>query len=201
MNRLHELLDDATCDPIAVDVAADVRRGRRALARRRTWWSAAATGAVVAVAGTTYAGLPLHHTVVSTVGPADRGTSVPPLVEGTYFDVPRPPDGWHVVGQRPQYVMISRDGSGTSVDSSFVGQLMILMADGHENFGSGRSIEYDGRTFHVNDHNADATIVSVRDPGGHWLQAQYPKGTFTDREMIGYLDGVVVERGAQPGLG
>jgi hypothetical protein len=202
MTDIHDLLGRAVDDPIDVDTTADLRRGRRALNRRRTRMAAGVTGGLVAAVGGGYVALPQHQNTVTTVSPADGPSSVDAVVQTTYYEVPQPPAGWHVVGDRAQYVMITRDGSGvTSIDGSFVGQLMILLADGHEKFGTGQSVDYDGRTFYVNDVNDDSTILSVRTPGGDWLQAQYPKATFTQHEMIAYLDGVVVGPDAKPALG
>ena len=208
MTGLSELLDQAATDPTEIDVAGDLRRGHRALARRRTRWAAGVTGGLVAAGALAYVDLPLgHHDSVTTLRPADEPSASPTMVTGPYYDVPQPPDGWHVVGQRAQYVMIARDGSGvTSVDSGFIGQIVVMLTEGRDHFEGQPSVQYDGRTFYVNADPSDPSpdnmaTISVRDPNGDWLQNQFPVNDFGIHDMIAYLDGVVVKAGAQPGLG
>jgi hypothetical protein len=205
MTALQDLLEHAASDPTEVDTAADLRRGHLALSRRRTRIAAGVagiTGGLVAAGSVGYAALPRQHDTVIRVSPGDDTATAPPVTATKYYDVPTPPDGWHVVGERPQYVMLARDGSGvTSVDASFVGQLVIGLADGREGFDTGATVTFDGRTFYVNDRNDDATILSVRDPGGDWLQAQYPPASFTVHQMIAYLDHVDVRPAAGPAHG
>ena len=199
MTGLQTLLEDAAEHPHEVDVDADLRRARRALRGRRTRWAAAgATCGLVAVGAAGYTAFPRHHEDRIVVRPEAPPTSAPP-VQTKYYDIPAPPAGWHVAAERPQYVMLGRDGTESTRDV-FTGQLVVMLADGREHFDVGPSVEHDGRRFFVNDRNADATILSVRAPDGDWLQAQYPKGAFTDREMIVFLDGVV-QPGARAGLG
>jgi hypothetical protein len=129
------------------------------------------------------------------------------MVTGPFYDVPPPPDGWHVVGQRAQYVMLTRDGSGvTSVDSGFIGQIVVGLAEGRDHFENQPSVPYDGRTFYVNADPGDPSshntaTISVRNPDGNWLQIEFPMARLGVHEMIAYLDGVVVKSGAAPGLG
>jgi hypothetical protein len=204
MTELHDLLDRAASGMggVELDVAGDLRRGRRALTRRRTRWATGVTGGLVAAGAVGYVVVPRQQDAVTTVQPADDPTSDPTVVPTPFYDVPTPPAGWHVVGERAQYVMLTRDGSGvTSVDSGFVGQLVILLTQGKESFDNGPSVQYDGRTFYVNERNDDATILSVRTADGDWLQSQYPKDAFSVDDMVAYLDGVVVESGAEPSLG
>jgi hypothetical protein len=202
MTEIHDLLARAVDDPIDVDTTADLRRGRRALNRRRTRIAAGVTGGLVAVgAGGSFA-VPRHQNAVMTIDPADAPTSAAPVVHTTYYQVPEPPAGWHVVGERPQYVMISRDGTDTTVDSSFIGQIIVGLEDGQERFDKGPSVQHGGRTFYVNDGNPGVTILSVRtSPGGPWLQAQYPNADLGQIEMVAFLDGVVVGPDAAPAVG
>jgi hypothetical protein len=204
MTDLHDLLERAVTDlsPVDLDVAGDLRRGHRALTRRRTRWATGVTGGVLAAGALGYAVVPHQQDATATVRPADGPTSAPPVAPAQFYDVPPPPVGWHVVGERPQYVMLTRDGSGvTSVDATFLGQIVIGLTDGKERFDKGPSVRHDGRTFYVNDDNTDATILSVRAADGDWLQAQYPNGDLSTGEMIAYLDGVVVKGGALPAFG
>jgi hypothetical protein len=203
MTDLHNLLARAVDDPIDVDTTADLRRGRRALNRRRTRVVAGVTGGLVAAGAWGYVALPRHQNAVTTVSPADGASSTAPVVHTTYYQVPQPPAGWHVVGERPQYLMISRDGTDTTVGSSFIGQIIVGLTDGHERFDTGPSVQQGGgRTVYVNDGNPGVTILSVRtSPGGPWLQAQYPNADLELKEMVDFLDGVVVGPDAEPALG
>jgi hypothetical protein len=201
MTEIHELLARAVDDPIDIDTTADLRRGRRALTRRRTRIAAGVTGGLVAAGAGGYVALPRHQDAATTVSPADGSSPTDPVVRTTYYDVPQPPAGWHVVGQRAQYVMLSRDANRT-VDSSFVGQIVVGLTDGHERFDTGSPVQQGGRTVYVNDGNPGVTILSVRtSPGGPWLQAQYPNSDLGLDEMVAFLDGVVVGPDAKPAFG
>jgi hypothetical protein len=223
MPGLHELLEDAVGDPVAVDLAADLRRGRRALARRRTGWAVGATGFVVAVGVVGYTAIP-HQQDSVTLQPADGGAGSDGPSDGPskapsdgpssgtttaspFYDVPTPPDGWHVVGERAQYVMLTRDGSGvTSVDTGFIGQIVIGLTDGKEHFESQPSVQHDGRTFYVNaagepGPGGEMGTLSVRSVDGNWLQLEFPRADFSVQDMVAYLDGVVVNHGALPAYG
>jgi hypothetical protein len=203
MTALHDLLDRASGEAIEVDVAADLRRGHRALTRRRQRVAAGVTGGLVAAGVVGYAVVPRAHSTVAQ-RPSDPGPtalSPSPPVEPQFFDVPPPPAGWHVVGDTPQYVMIGRDGGDTKVDSSFVGNLVVMLGDGSEHYGDGSPVHYDDRTFYVNEQNDDATILAVRTPDGDWLQLQYPPSEFGVPRMVVYLDGVVSKHGAEQAQG
>ncbi|HEY3530966.1 MAG TPA: hypothetical protein VGK78_17610 [Nocardioides sp.] len=204
MTGLQTLLEEAAEHPAehpaGLDVAADLRRGHRALRRRRARWAAlGVTGGLVVAGGATYTALSVHHETTTEIQPTDGPTSSAPL-RTTYFDVPTPPPGWHVVGDRPQYVMISRDGSDADLDT-FAGQLVVMLSDGKEDYGVGSVEHFDGRTFYVNTENADDTILAVRADDGNWLQLQYPRTAFEVHTMVVYLDGVRLKPGAQPALG
>jgi hypothetical protein len=221
MPGLHELLEDAVTDPVGVDLAADLRRGRRALNRRRTRWAAGVTGTALAAGALGYGVIPRDQATVAVPRPADGGPSAAPTDGGPssaptdsapstptmrFYDVPTPPDGWHVVGERAQYVMLTRDGSGvTSIDTGFIGQIVIGLTDGREHFENQPSVQYDGRTFYTN-VSGDAGpggmgTLSVRSRDGDWLQVQYPLAALSVHDMIAYLDGVVVKDGALPAFG
>jgi hypothetical protein len=224
MTGLTELLEQAATEPSRLDVPGDLARGHRALRRRRTRWAAGiAAGGLAATGAVAYAGLPAHRASVDTsqpatdpssspssspsTGPSSLPSTAPGTVQGRFYDVPRPPAGWHVVGQRAQYVMLTRDGSGvTSIDSGFVGQIVVGLTDGKEHFEHQPAVQHDGRTFYVNatkgdPPSEDTATISVRSPDGNWLQIQFPMAPLGVDEMIAYLDGVVVHPGALPALG
>ena len=211
MPTLHDLLDEAAGQPRPFDAVADLHRSHRVVARRRIRWTAGVSSCVVAVGAVTFAAMPHGSSRVDTVRPAEGGSSGPASsdtpsgeIHMQYYDVPRPPAGWHIVGERPQYVMITRDGSGvTTIDSGFVGQIVIMLSPGDKAYDSIRkqqSMEHDGRTFYTNGPDGPGmTVVSVRTADGNWLQIQYPGSDFGFRDMVTYLDGVVVKDGAVPG--
>lgn len=205
MTALQDLLDRAAADVPDVEVTADLWRGHRALTRHRQRLAAGVTGGLVAVGAVGYAVVPRGQSTVA-VQPSDPGPVAPSSSSSTpgdtrFFDVPRPPDGWHVVGDTPTYVMLGRDGSDTTVDSSFVGQVVVMLGDGAEHYGIGSTLRYDDRTFYVNETNDDATILAVRTPAGDWLQLQFPPSEFAVHGMVVYLDGVVAKHRAERSRG
>ena len=212
MPSLHELLDEAAGQPRPFDAGADLHRGRRAASRRRRRWGVGVAGGVVAAGAVTVAALPQGSGRVDTLRPAGHGPSGTLSPGATsndvrlkYYDLPRPPAGWHVVGDRPQYAMITRDGSGvTTIDSGFVGQIVVMLSPGVKAYDAivdQQSLDYDGRTFYSNgpDGGQGMTTTSVRTADGNWLQVQYPSADFSLADMVAYLDGVVVKPGASPG--
>jgi hypothetical protein len=211
MPTLHDLLEEAAGEPRPFDAGADLHRSHRAIARKRMRWGAGLTGCMVTAGAVTLAAVPHGSGRVDTVKPADggsSGTATPDTsseeIHLRYYDVPQPPAGWHIVGERPQYVMITRDGSGvTTVDSGFVGQIVIMLSPGDKAYDlilNQHSIDYDGRTFYTNGADGPGmTTASVRTADGNWLQIQYPSSDFSFQDMVTYLDGVVVKNGALPG--
>ena len=71
MPGLHDLLEDAVTDPVGIDLAGDLRRGRRALNRRRTRWAAGMTGTALAAGAVGYIAIPRGQTTVAVPQPAD----------------------------------------------------------------------------------------------------------------------------------
>lgn len=201
MTEIHDLLSRAVDEPIHVDPTTDLRRGRRALNRRRTRLVAGVTGGLMAVSAAGYVALPDRPAREQAISPAaDPG---PDLVQTTYFAFPTPPAGWHVVGAQPSYVMIAPDGTAPPLIGGFDGNLMILLEDKAFAMDNGTAIPFDGRTFYDNEQGGDAmSILSVKDPSGDWVQAQYPQSAGFDRDaMVAFLDSVVVKPGAVGGKG
>jgi hypothetical protein len=210
MPTLHDLLDEAAGQPRPFDALADLHRSHRAVAHRRIGWTVGVTSCMVAAGAVAFVAMPDGSGQADTLRPSDSGsssTASPAIVDEVhlrYYDVPQPPTGWHVVGDRPQYVMITRDGSGvTTIDSGFVGQIVVMLSPGDESRDfilQQQSMEYDGRTFYTNGPDGPGmTTVSVGTADGNWLQVQYPGSDFSFSDMVTYLDGVVVKDGAVPG--
>jgi hypothetical protein len=97
--------------------------------------------------------------------------------------------------------MIGRDGTDSTIDSSFVGRIVVMLGAGTEHYGIGSSLRYDDRTFYLNDGNDDSTVLAVRTPDGDWLQLQYPPKTFDTHRMVVFLDGVTAKGGAEEAHG
>jgi hypothetical protein len=208
MTSLQDLLDEAAGTPRPFDAYADLRRAHRTAVRRRNLWAGGVAGSVIAVGALGYAVLPDGGDRADTLQPADGGPSGAAgsdLVQLRYYDVPTPPSGWHVVGDRPQYAMLTRDGSGaTTIDSGFVGQIVVMLSPGDKAYDviyQQPTHEYDGRIFYLNgqDGGQGTNVVSVRTADGTWLQLEYPAADFSLDAMVTYLDGVVVKAGAVPG--
>jgi hypothetical protein len=192
MTGLETLLDDAAGHPAAIDIAADLRRGHRALRRRRTRWAAAGmTGGLVVVGAAGYAAWPRQHE--ASVTPATDPTSTGPI-RTEYYVAPPAPDGWKLEGAKPYFLsMIPADSASTNI-WSFDGKVVVMLHEASgPSFGFGPTTEYDGRTFYDNERDTDSSILAVRLDDGRWLQVQYPKDAgLRTREMIEFLDGVRV---------
>ena len=196
MTEIHDLLQRVVDDPVVVDVAADVRRGRRALTRRRTRLAAGVTGGLVAVSAAGYAALPTrapsHEASVQPM--ADPGAAT---VTTDFFAFATPPAGWHLTGADQSHVMISPDGTHPDFQGGFEGQLIISLEDKSFPMAFGSQIFHNGRTFYDNEQNPGVTILSVQADDGDWVQVQYPQQVGLDTPaMVDLLDSVVVKPGA-----
>jgi hypothetical protein len=201
MTTLHDLLEHAAGDSVGLDIdhGGDLRRGRRTLTRRRTRWVAGATGGLAVAGVLGHIAVPGRQDPATTLQPVSGSSSSTPSPDSSqYFDVPTPPTGWHLVGERPEYALLGRDGSESDIDT-FAGQIVLLLVDGNEDFTHHASIQLGGHTIYVNEENSDATILSTRDGRGDWLQVQYPKNDLGVREMAGLLTGTRVKPDALPG--
>jgi hypothetical protein len=201
MTTLHDLLEHAAGDSLGLDIdhAGDLRRGHRALTGRRARWAAGATGGLAVAGVLGHLAVPGLQDAPTTLQPESGSSTSTPSPDPTqYYDVPTPPAGWHLVGERPQYALLGRDGSNSDMDT-FAGHIVLLLVDGAEDFTQPASIQLDGHTVYVNEENSDATILSTRDGSGDWLQVQYPKGDLGVREMAGFLTGTRVKPDASPG--
>ena len=197
MTGLQTLLEGAVDHPIGIDVDGDLRRGHRALSRRRTRWAATGIAGGLVVAGAAgYAAWPRQDAV--TVKPATGPTSTAPI-RTVYYDAPPPPVGWHLEGAEPAFLSLIPDGTPSTNIWRFDGKIVVMFHEASGgSFGFGSTTEYHGRTFYDNERNADSSILAVRLEDGRWLQVQYPKGVGLDRgPMMEFLDGVRVRPGAQ----
>ena len=134
----------------------------------------------------------------TTVGSRARGTVGLRAWGAAVFDVPQPPAGW------PSWVaaivMIGRDGSDTNVDSSFVGNLVVMLGDGSEPNGEGSAVRYDDRTF----SSTSRTTTRASSPCAPLTatgSAPVPPSEFGVHRMVVWLGGVVSKHGAEPARG
>jgi len=198
MSDLQNLLEDAVDHRVDLDVAADLRRGRSALRRRRLSVGGGIAAAVL-VTGGTLSGL---------VGPSEPSTAPSHAtnanVHAGAFEVPPPPDGWSVWRADSSYVLIAPDGTPPPQDPKIVvvgGKLGIsLVSDAHGSPKAGPTIDYDGRAFYDNESPGSPTQVGYQVSPGRWLVLQEaPALHWTVHQMIAYLDGVVVTPDAVAG--
>jgi hypothetical protein len=193
MTGLTTLLEDAATHPETVDVTSDVRRGHRALHRRRVRVATGLTGglAVLGVAGTAT----VHHlTRTSTVQVAAEPSGP---VHTSYFDTPAPPEGWNLAAAGESFLTLARDGAADPHPQVFDGKIALILYSPGQDMGFGSTVRYDGRTFYDNERNDGYPILAVQLDDGRWLQLQYPDGAGLEKsQMIAYLDGVVVQPAA-----
>jgi hypothetical protein len=203
MSDLQTLLDGAVDHHVDLDMAADLRRGRSALRRRRFTVTAGVAAALLVLGGTATAivrpsMLPLRpaHTITATV-------------HAGAFVIPPPPDGWSVQAADASLVVIAPEGlpkvdlSDPALNLRIAGKLSIdLVPGGIDSPKAGPTIEYAGRSFYDTEHGGAGTQVGVQEPSGAWLVLQEaPSLHWTVQQMIRYLDAVVVTPDAVPDPG
>jgi hypothetical protein len=197
MTDLETLLERSVDHHVEVDVAADVRRGRSALRRRRLSVGAGAAVVLLVIGGAT------TRLVPSSLRSAQPAHTATATVPAGAFEIPPPPPGWSVWQATDSDVVIAPDGTpppDPEVGARVMGKLAISFLDGSlESPASGPTIEYDGRTFYDNETGGPATQVGVRVSHSTWLVLQEaPTLHWTVQQMIEYLDGVVVTPRAIP---
>jgi len=200
MSDLQTLLESAVDHWVDVDVAADLRRGRSALRRRRLTLGGGIAAALLVAGGTlsAFGGPSEPSTAPSHV------TNASATVHAGAFEVPPPPDGWSVWQADSSYVLIAPDGTPPPRDPGIVvvgGKLGItFMTDANGSPKAGPTIDYDGRTFFYNESTGGpAAQVGYEVSSGRWLVLQEaPALHWTVRQMIAYLDGVLVTPDAVP---
>lgn len=220
-------------EPWDLDVDSLVAAGDRRLRRRRI--GVVGAGVAVAAAALTVAtvvgiggrgssavdpgfssGHTRAHTRDHTGDTTGETTGSASLVHTRYFEVPRPPEGFHVVGSLPGFAAITRDGTvddlyrdtETNLPQADITQIMRIQLYGYaadplerqQDPSLGEATHYDGRTFfHNTTWDPDVDYVQYQRQDGSWLRLQYPKQShFATQDMVEYLDRVEVNRGAVP---
>ena len=127
ITRLADLHDDEPTTASDAVVTDDVRRGRRALGRRRVRIGVAASAATLVAAGALTAGL----TGNSTASHTSLDSRSIKLVDytGTQphgFDVAQVPDGWVLKDSTPNYLDIAEPSDNTD-GSVFINKLVVML--------------------------------------------------------------------------
>lgn len=216
MTELIDLLDSAAPEPGAPHpevVAADLRRGRTALVRRRRTASAAvALLGATATAGA-FAFIPQigdhndERFVVPAVGavagdPPNPGVDLVAYdgpLNGALFDPAEIPAGWSVSGDA-HHLLISPPGSSSS-DDIFIGKILVSIDKGIPNEplpkDEGR-VAVGDVTGYVITADPSALQVWVPLPNGTALRTQAPPSLGWDESTLGrFLGGVSVLSGAK----
>ena len=206
MTDLTTLLERAAERPADVDVAADLRRGHRALRRRRRVL-AAGSAALVLGAGAGVATYPrLQH---PRVVQADQGNGV----AAGGFVLPSIPDGWELQAVDSSRALMAPDGTPKQrfddphASIQVDGNLLIYLRRVHPTRNS-RTLEYDGRTFYVlpdtpypphgYPKGSPPQQLAVQIPSRGWLWLlEAPRLGWTLQQMVQYLDGVEVTSSAE----
>jgi hypothetical protein len=208
MTDLHTLLDRTVDQPVHLDPASAVDRGRRALRRRRRAVAAGAAAAVLVAGGaaTAYTRPSALH-----LQPADQSDVT---IRAGAFEIPAPPAGWAVQAADDHLVVVAPDDqphvdlADPKLQLSAVGKLVLeyQRAD-FDPPKSGGPIQYDGRTFYAwtnppspdAPHQPDTVMASVREPTGGWLEVMAaPDMHWSQSQLVDYLDHVVVTSNAVP---
>jgi hypothetical protein len=181
---------------------ADLRRGRRALRRRRIA-GATCAAAVVGVAGVG---------VTSLLEPAGQETDVTAhedldaimLVaysgdQPSGYDVELIPDGWEIQGASPQYLVIAPIGAEDQDANSFVGKLLVMLrSESDTGPPFGHEIPVGDRLGYLNPQ-PEATILTYEDAAGNWVQVQVPSVLgWSDEQIADFAAGVTVTPDAAP---
>lgn len=205
MTDLQTLLERAVDHAPDVDVAADLRRGHRAVARRRRAILGGSAALVLGVgaAAAAYPSVHEHQAAAS-----HRADGVP----AGAFVLPSVPDGWEVQAADDSRVLISPAGlpkqsfEDPQSNIRVLGRLFLHLRSLAPPKDS-RTLSYDGRTFYDVESGPYPArgypqgapprqlVVRVQSGGWLWLQ-EAPRLGWTLTQMAEFLDGITVEPGA-----
>ena len=206
-----DALEEWHPDVNAITDAVDRRLGRRRARAVGAGVAVAAAVAVAGLAGPVHDGSSARPAPIARTGHAPRSSG---LVHTRFFDVPRPPSGFHVVGSLPGFAAITRDGTvddlyrdtDTGLPQADITQILRVFynayaADSFERSQDpslGTRLRYDGRTFFLNSTwSPEVDYLQYRRSDGTWLRLQYPKRYhLSSQDMARYLDHVQVNPGA-----
>lgn len=216
MPELHDLLHDHAGEVRDTDVAADLRRGHRALTRRRARFAggtlaacAAATAAVVAWPGDQPGDRPDGASVAtdgsatpSTTPSSDPSTAAPTpeqtppagLLESDFMYYPDLGHGYEVTSDQQAALVFTRNGAQAG---SFADSPTLELGDPRWPLNFGREKEYQGQIFYIaNSTSEPSSTVSFERPDGWWLSMQLPtESGLSEREVMNFLLAVQVKQG------
>jgi hypothetical protein len=217
MTDLRDVLDSAaghTAGPTPDVVAADVRRGRRALVRQRSARVGAGlllTGAAVAtgVLVVPQLGTEPATTQVAVPGTGGTGGSAQPAgVDLVPFDAgahPKPispglvPDGWSVTGN--EYALVIAPAGSTTSPDDFRGKLVVMLSPDQTAAPGATSIDVAGTPGTVSAESG--TRILVFTPDGHRqvvVQAPAALG-WDDATLARFAASVTISADAKAGRG
>ena len=215
MTDLHDVLDTAAGSSAAVApevVAADLRRGRRALVRRRYASTSAAlllTGAAV-VTGIAVVPQLGGHDGVRGVLPAAQdapnpGVDLVPFdgpLHGAAFRPAEIPVGWTVSGD--DYSLLLSPPGSTTTNGDFTGKVVVYVDKGipNEPLPEKAEVAVGDRTGYAIRADSSALQVWVPQADGTALRAQAPLALNWDEATLGrFLGAVTVSDAAVAGVG
>jgi len=216
MTDLRDVLDSAagdTASPTPDVVAADVRRGRRALVRQRYTRAGAGlllTGAAVAagVLVIPQLGDEPAQTQIAVPGAGGAGASAQPAsVALVPFDAgahPKPispglvPDGWSVTGSG--YALVIAPGGSTTSPDDFQGKLVVMVSPDQTAAPGATSIDVAGTPGTVSVESG--TQILIFKDGGRQVVVQAPAALgWDDATLARFAAALTVSTDAQGARG
>ncbi len=201
ITRLADLHDYEPTTASDAVVTGDVRRGRRALGRRRVRIGVAASAATLVAAGALTAGLTYNST--ASHPSLDPGSIKLVDYTGTQphgFDVAQVPDGWVLKDSTPGYLDIAEPSDNTD-GSVFINKLVVMLESVDETGApQGTPVTVNGRPGAISEE--DGTKTLRYSDGTHRVEIQaWSNLHWSDDQLVSFADGVTVTSAAVAGRG
>ena len=201
ITRLADLRENETTTASDAVVTDDVRRGRRALGRRRVRIGVAASAVTLLAAGALTAGL----TGSSTATRTSLDSRSIKLVDytGTQphgFEVAQVPDGWVLKDSTPDYLDIAVPSDNTD-GSVFINKLVVMLESVDETGApQGTAVTVNGHSGAISEQDGVKTLRYS--DGAHRVEIQaWSNLHWSDDQLVQFADGVTVTSAAVPGRG
>lgn len=225
---LKELFELALADDggphadVPPDPAADLRRGRKLLARRRrhrAFGAAAATAVTAAVAAgvvTTVAGGPAPKSpLAATSAPATKGAPATAAIRLVAYTGTQPsgytvrviPAGWVIQGSNPFALVIAPADARSKDPDDFMGKLVVTQESFDTNGAGGAGwspVPVAGHTAYYAAEIGGTPVAGlvIDEAPGRWLLVQAPASlSWTKQQMVRFGLGVTVLKTAKEGKG
>lgn len=219
LDRLAALRVEPTAAP-AETLADDVRRGRRALARRRAARGAGGAVLVLAVGGTVGLVVGQHdsgrppvahgaprigHSPAATVHPTPKAAGIR-LVDYTGdqkpgFLVKKVPEGFVLEGASRSSLDIVRPGNKTSLDDFENKIVVMLQSQDVKLHKYGTRVSVNGRPGWIREPGDGGVILEYNDGSHNVVVQSWTSLGLTNAQLVELADGVTVTAQAQAGLG